>query len=168
VLVVARESQVVSITFWTMGSLGSATWRSLAVIGPLVALGVVASWTLARPLDALLLGEREAGHLGVDVRGLRLRVVVVAAVLTGAAVSSAGILSFVGLVVPHLIRMVWGPAHRFLLPASAVLGGALLVLADTASRTVWAPTELPIGTLTTLLGGPFFLVLLRREARWLS
>lgn len=158
------DAQLRSLTFWTLGSLGGARWDILAWIAPLLVAPVFAAPFLAEALDALLLGEEEAHHLGVDVERLKRWVVTLAALAVGAAVAFTGIIGFVGLVVPHLIRLTAGPRHRVVLPGSALLGGGLLVAADMVSRTIIAPAELPIGVVTTLLGGPFFLALLAR--RW--
>lgn len=160
------DAQLRSLTFWTLGSLGGATWDILPWLAPLIAAPVLAVPWLAQPLNALLMGEEEATHLGVAVGTLKRVVVALAALAVGAAVAFTGIIGFVGLVVPHLVRLVAGPDHRVVLPGSALLGAALLVSADLVSRTAIAPAELPIGVVTTLLGGPFFLLLLasRRSA----
>jgi len=154
----AREQ----IVFWQLGSLNGTRWEAVRVVAPLVAVGVAACMSLARRLDLLALGERSARHLGVDVERLRMVAIVVVAVLVAAGVAFAGVIGFVGLVVPHLARMAIGPAHRWLVPAS-VLGGALvLVAADLVARTAVDYADLPIGMLTALVGGPFFFWLLRR------
>jgi iron complex transport system permease protein len=157
----AREE----IVFWTLGSLNGARWEYVTVIAPLTGAGLLAALFLARQLDLLALGDRAARHVGVDVERLRLITILVVAVLTAAAVSFCGIIAFVGLVVPHLIRLVAGPGHRLLVPASALGGALLLVLADTWARTAVAYADLPIGMLTSLVGGPFFFWLLRRARR---
>lgn len=156
------DAQLRSLTFWSLGSLGSATWQSVALALPPAAVALVVAPRLAGRLDLLALGERTAGHLGVDVRRLRVAAVVLVAALTGAGVAVAGIISFVGLVVPHLVRLWLGPGHRRLLATSGVMGAGVLVLADLVARTIVAPAELPLGVLTGLLGGPFFLWLLLR------
>ncbi|WP_341229023.1 iron ABC transporter permease [Nocardioides salarius] len=157
----AREE----IVFWTLGSLNGSRWEYVAVVAPLAGAGLVAAVLLTRQLDLLALGDRAARHVGVDVERLRLGVIVVVAVLTAAAVSFCGVIAFVGLVVPHLVRLVAGPGHRLLVPASALGGAVLLVLADLAARTAVAYADLPIGMLTSLVGGPFFFWLLRRARR---
>lgn len=135
---------------------------ALATSAPIVGLGIIGSFLLARQLNLLALGERAAAHSGVHVERLRLAAIVCTALLTGAAVAYAGIIAFVGLVVPHLLRMVVGPSNRVLLPVSA-LGGALLIAAsDLAARTLVSFADLPIGIFTALVGGPTFFVLLRR------
>ena len=154
----AREE----IVFWTLGSLNGSRWEYVAVSGPLAVAGLAAALLMARRLDLLALGDRAARHVGVDVERLRLRVIVVVAVLTAAAVAFSGIIAFVGLVVPHLVRLLAGPGHRILVPASALGGAVLLVLADLWARTAVAYADLPLGMLTALVGGPFFFWLIRR------
>ncbi len=163
----ADDAQLRDLTFWTLGGLGGASWTVVIAVVPLLLAGLAFVPTLARRLDCLLLGETEAGHLGVRVEATKRSVVGVGALLVGVSVSAAGAIGFVGLVVPHLVRLLAGPGHRILLPASALLGAGGIVLADVLARTVVAPAELPIGVLTTLLGGPFFLWLLagRRRGR---
>jgi iron complex transport system permease protein len=162
---VASDSALRSVTFWMFGSLGRASWAEIAIAGPLLVLPILLLPREARALNALLLGEAEAGHLGVDVERLKRRVTLLVVLAAGAAVALAGIIAFVGLLVPHLVRLAFGPDHRHLLPLSALAGALLLMLADTASRVVLLPTELPIGILTALVGGPFFLALLLRRQR---
>lgn len=157
----AREQ----IVFWQLGSLNGSRWQYVAVVAPLAGLGVVAALAAARNLDLLALGERPARHLGVNVERFRVLLIVVVALLTAAAVSFCGIVAFVGLVVPHLIRMVTGPGHRVLLPASMLAGALVLLVADLGARTLVAYADLPIGMLTSLVGGPFFFWLLRRTRR---
>lgn len=154
----AREQLI----FWQLGSLNGTGWISVVSVLPLMVVGLFLAFTAAGKLDLLALGERSARHLGVNVERLRMTMIVAVALLVGAGVAFTGIVSFVGLVVPHLIRIIAGPGHRLLLPASA-LGGALLVLlADLAARTLVAYSDLPLGMLTALIGGPFFFWLLRR------
>ncbi|MBX4179059.1 MULTISPECIES: FecCD family ABC transporter permease [Streptomyces] len=161
----ADTAAVNQITFWQLGSLAQATWPKVLAVLPCAALGLGVAPLYARRLDLLALGERPARHLGVDVERLRIVLVLVIALLTAAAVSVAGVIGFVGLVVPHLLRMAAGPGHRFLIPGSALLGALVLLAADLAARTVAEPAELPLGVLTALLGSPFFFWLLRRTRR---
>jgi iron complex transport system permease protein len=153
------------IVFWQLGSLNGTRWAYVGVVAPLVAVGLVAALVLARRLDLLALGERAARHVGVDVERLRLVCIVVVALLTAAAVAFCGIIAFVGLVVPHLIRMLLGPGHRVLIPLSALGGAVLLTGADLVARTAVPYADLPIGMLTALVGGPFFFWLIRRTRR---
>lgn len=150
------------IVFWQMGSLNGATWQAVAVVAPLAALGVAAAVAMAPRLDLLALGESAARHLGVDVERLRRNVIVVVAILATAGVAFTGIILFVGLIVPHVVRMLVGPAHRVLIPLSAILGAVVLLAADIGARTLVHNADLPLGMLTSLVGGPFFFWLLRR------
>jgi iron complex transport system permease protein len=159
----ASDTTLRSVTFWMFGSLGRAGWGEIAVAAPFLLLPLLLIPREARALNALLLGEAEAGHLGVDVEALKRRLTALVVCAAGAAVALAGIIAFVGLLVPHLVRLWLGPEHRGVLPASALLGALLLTLADTGARVLLAPTELPIGILTALIGGPFFLALLLRR-----
>ena len=165
VLFVADTASREQIVFWQLGSLGGSLWSQVVIVASVTVVGVLLSFALARRYDLLSLGERNARHLGVNVEQLRLVSIVLVALLTGVAVAFTGIIAFVGLVVPHIIRMIIGPAHRGLILASAVGGGALLVLADLMTRTLVAGAELPIGMLTSLVGGPFFFWLLYRQRR---
>lgn len=161
----ADNAQISQITFWQLGSLAQATWPKVLAVLPCAVLGLLVAPFYARKLDLLALGERPARHLGVDVERLRITLVLVVALLTAAAVAVAGIISFVGLLVPHLLRMANGPGHRFLVPGSALGGALVLVAGDLAARTVADPAELPLGVLTALFGSPFFFWLLRRTRR---
>ncbi|MGK2965746.1 MAG: FecCD family ABC transporter permease [Tepidiformaceae bacterium] len=156
------DAELRSITFWTLGSLAQATWPKVSVVLPVAAAGIVMAMLYARQLDLLALGERPARHLGVDVERLRVAMLVIVAVLTAAAVAVSGIILFVGLVIPHVVRMLSGPGHRVLLPASALAGAIVLVVADLAARSIASPAEVPLGVLTSLVGSPFFLWQLRR------
>ncbi|MCC2032929.1 FecCD family ABC transporter permease [Microbacterium allomyrinae] len=153
------------IVFWQLGSLNGALWQNIAVITPLIAIGVVIAFAVSRRLDLFALGERTARHLGVRVELLRIVVIVTVALLVCAAVAFAGIIGFVGLVVPHLMRMAIGPAHLPLMVTSALGGALLIALADLVARTAVPMADLPIGMLTALVGGPFFLWLLIRTRR---
>ncbi|MDH6216579.1 FecCD family ABC transporter permease [Streptomyces pseudovenezuelae] len=161
----ADTAAVNQITFWQLGSLSQATWPKVLAVLPCAVVGVALAPLYSRRLDLLALGERPARHLGVDVERLRLTLVLLIALLTAAAVSVSGIIGFVGLVVPHLLRMAAGPGHRFLVPGSALLGALVLLAADLTARTIAAPAELPLGVLTALLGSPFFFWLLLRTRR---
>nr|WP_178119448.1 iron chelate uptake ABC transporter family permease subunit [Pseudomonas lalkuanensis] len=158
----ADDATLRSLTFWNMGSLNGASYSRLWPL--LIVTLFVVCWLprRAKALNALLLGESEARHLGFDVERLKRELVFCTALGVGAAVAAAGLIGFIGLVVPHLVRLVAGPDHRVLLPASALAGGSLMLLADLAARLVLAPAELPIGIVTALIGAPFFLYLLVR------
>jgi iron complex transport system permease protein len=160
---IATDTQLRDLTFWSMGSLAAADWKLLSYLAPW--LVIVGAWMLFqwRALNALLLGEREAQHLGYALKSIRRRLVVGTALIVGPLVAVTGGIAFVGLVVPHLIRLTFGADHRWLLPGSVVAGGLGLTLADWVSRIAVIPAELPIGLVTSLIGGPFFLWLLARR-----
>lgn len=160
---IATDTQLRDLTFWSMGSLAAADWKLLSYLAPW--LVIVGAWMLFqwRALNALLLGEREAQHLGYALKSIRRRLVVGTALIVGPLVAVTGGIAFVGLVVPHLIRLTFGADHRWLLPGSVVAGGLGLTLADWVSRIAVIPAELPIGLVTSLIGGPFFLWLLVRR-----
>ncbi|MGK3723877.1 MULTISPECIES: FecCD family ABC transporter permease [Stenotrophomonas maltophilia group] len=162
---IASESELQSLVFWQMGSLARANWADVVAVVPLFAIGVFALQRLATPLDMLALGERQAQHLGLDVTRTRRRLVAFSALLVGAAVAFAGSISFVGLVVPHVARLLVGPGHRWLLPLSGLLGAVLIVVADTAARTLDPPAEIPLGLFSAALGAPFFLWLVLQQRR---
>jgi iron complex transport system permease protein len=165
VLFSASTANREQIVFWQLGSLSGSLWREVLVVAIFAVPGVVVATLLGRRYDVLALGERNARHLGIDVERLRMGSVVLVALLTGVAVAFAGIIAFVGLVVPHLVRMLLGPSHRPLIVTSAFGGAALLVWADLLARTLVPAAELPIGMLTSLVGGPFFFFLLWRQRR---
>ena len=159
------QLKLARVYYWLLGRVPEASWEPLAVTAPLVLLGVAGSLALARSLNALSLGEEGAARLGVPVEREKRLMLGLGALLTAGAVSVSGLVGFVGLVVPHGLRLICGPDHRVLLPASAVGGAAFLVLADLIARTVARPAELPLGVVTAFLGGPLFLWLLRRSRR---
>ncbi len=154
-----------SIVFWLMGSLESPSWREVAIVGVLGMAGVVLLIATARDMNLLSLGDEAAAELGVEVGRVRRIIFVATSVMVGAAVSVSGIIAFVGLIVPHVLRLALGSDHRLLIPASMLGGAAFLVLSDLAARTVIAPAEIPVGAITALCGGPFFIYMLRREGR---
>jgi iron complex transport system permease protein len=162
ILFIASDQQLREFTFWSLGSLGGATWIKVAMMLPLALISFAVAAMLAHGLDALALGEAEAFHLGVNVERLKRYAVLAVAAGVGASVAVAGIIGFVGLVVPHLLRLMIGPAHKKLLIGSALLGAAILVAADVIARTLASPAELPLGVVTAFLGAPFFLWLLSR------
>ncbi|WP_085420076.1 FecCD family ABC transporter permease [Xaviernesmea oryzae] len=159
-IVMADDRQLRDITFWTLGSLGGATFGRVLSILPFIAAVLAVVPFVARGLDALILGDAAAFHMGIPVQRLKRIVIVAVAAACGSTVAVAGSIGFVGIVVPHLLRLAMGPSHRFLLPGSALGGGALLLIADSVARTVAAPAELPIGVVTALFGAPVFLFLL--------
>jgi iron complex transport system permease protein len=159
----ADDRQLRDLTFWGLGSLAGATWTKIAAAGPIIALALVVSPFLARGLNALALGEAAAHHLGIPVQRFKNVAIVSVAAAIGASVAVSGGIGFVGIVVPHVLRLIIGPDNRYLLPASALLGASMLLLADAVSRTIVAPAELPIGIITAAVGGPFFLWILLRK-----
>ncbi|WP_279479374.1 iron ABC transporter permease [Aureimonas sp. SK2] len=163
------DTQLRDLTFWSLGGLGGASWEKLGAGAPPMLAALALAPLVARGLNGIVLGEAEAFHLGIRVQALKRLAVVLVALATGAAVAVAGPIGFVGIVVPHLLRLVVGPDHRLLLPASALLGAILMLLADMVARTIVAPAELPIGILTAALGAPVFLwILVRRRGAWLG
>lgn len=161
-LVMSGEDQR-TMLFWLMGSLSARRWDHVQMLLPYVSVGLLMVIVFARDLNVLLLGDEQATHLGINVERVKLILLAAAACLAAAAVAVSGIIGFVGLIVPHVVRLVVGPDYRMLTPMSAVAGGLLLVLADTVARVAVAPAEMPIGIITTVLGGPFFLYLLLRQ-----
>lgn len=151
-----------SAIFWTMGSFGTASWQGAALLAVPALPASLLLWARARDLDLLVLGEDTAAYLGTEVKSAKLLAYVLASLLAAAGVAVAGVIGFVGLVVPHAVRLLWGSAHRFLLPAAFLLGAAFLVLADVAARVVLEPSEIPVGVVTAFVGVPVFVWLLRR------
>ncbi|MFC4452392.1 iron ABC transporter permease [Deinococcus sonorensis] len=164
-LMLHGEDRLRQVYSFTLGNLAFGGWAQVRVVLPYAVLGGGLLVLLGRALNVLSLGDLTARSLGLPVERLRLLVIVAASLATAAAVSYAGIIGFVGLVTPHLVRRLWGSDYRVLLPISALAGGGLLVLSDLLARTLTRPTELPVGVVTTLLGGPFFLYLLRRQGQ---
>jgi len=156
---IASDAQLRTITFWTLGDLKGAYWQVVAVVAPVVLLALVGLVRMAPKLNLLLLGEAEARHLGIRVERLKLSLIVLVTLSVGVSVSFFGVIGFVGLVVPHVVRLLVGADHRRLLPASALFGANLLLLADTLARSV-SVQEIPVGVITSALGAPFFLYLL--------
>ena len=153
------------LSSWLHGTIAQPTWPQLAIVAAMLGIGMAGSVPLARRLNTLALGEEYATHLGVSVQQTRIAVIVIGSILTAAAVALGGLISFVGLIVPHTMRMILGPDHVRLLPATALAGALFLLVADTAARSIIAPSELPVGVLTAFIGGPFFLYLLRKARR---
>lgn len=162
-LIIIMTGNLQSIYFWLLGSLSSATWSNVITVIPYAMIGLGVAYFFSKELNALLLGEEMAITLGVDVENTRLILITVSSLMTAAAVSVSGLIGFVGLVVPHWIRLLIGPNHRHLVPISALSGMLLVVVTDTLARTVLSPMEIPIGIVMALLGAPFFLYLLRRR-----
>lgn len=153
------------IIYWTMGSLALRGWSYTAILFPYFLLGLVFLWSRARSLNVLALGERQAAHIGIGVDRLKLSVLAVGTLLTAGAVSVSGVIGFVGLVIPHMLRLLVGPDYRLLVPLSAIGGAIFMVWADTIARSLLAPTEIPLGVVTAFVGAPFFAYLLNRNKK---
>ena len=164
-LVISSGEKIHGIMFWLMGSFSLSQWSEVIIALPYVILGVTIILLYARPLNLVQLDEEQAQQLGINVERLKLVLLAAATLITAAAVSFVGIIGFVGIIVPHAVRLIWGVDHRFLLPLSVLTGAVFLILADMIARTVMAPTEIPIGVITALCGAPFFLYLLKRRRR---
>lgn len=162
---VGDEQQLRQLTLWMMGSLGQAQWPTLLVAASFALPAMIATAWLATTLNLLQLGDEEAHYLGVNVKRKRQLLLLLSSLLVGAAVSVSGVIGFIGLVIPHLIRMTIGADHRWLLPCSTLAGACLLLVADTLARTLVQPAEMPVGLLTSLIGGPYFLWLILRTRR---
>jgi iron complex transport system permease protein len=162
-LMLADVESFRSAVFWMMGSLSGANWRATALLALYVVPSVVVLLALARALNLLAIGEETALFLGTRVERVKLVAYFIASLLVAAAVAACGVIGFIGLIVPHAVRLAWGSDHRLLLPASALGGGTFLLLADTAARSIAAPAELPVGVITALVGVPVFVLLLRRS-----
>jgi iron complex transport system permease protein len=161
-LMLLNNRALPEIFAWLLGGFSGRGWSHLAMSAPALLLGLGLLWLLARPLDALSTGEESARSLGLPLSQARLLIVAAASLATAAGVAAGGIISFVGLIAPHIARMFCGTNHANLIPASALIGALLLLLADSVARSAVAPLELPVGILTAMLGGPFFLWLLHR------
>lgn len=168
VLYLSDNDALRRFTFWTLGSLHTTTWSSVAMMSPFILVPILVLPRYRNALNAFLLGEAEAYHLGFNTQWIKRIVVGLCAIMVGITVAFCGLIGFVGLVVPHVVRLIWGPDFRRLIPASALLGAFLVLAADLAARTVNAPAEIPIGVVTSLLGAPFFLYLIHRRKRQLS
>ena len=165
IIAVSPAPEVRNALLWLLGGFDAASWRAFGVFAVYAVVPLLVIYRQNRPLDLLSLGEEPAAFLGADVERLKRVLYVAASLLTAAAVSVSGIIGFVGLVVPHAIRLLWGHLHRSLLPAAFLLGGVLLVVADAVARTAFAPLTLPVGVVTALIGVPVFVLLVRRWAK---
>lgn len=161
----ANDAQLRDLTFWTLGSLGGATWSRVIPASIMMIVAIAGLMTLARPMNSLLLGEADASTLGVNVERVKRRAAILTALGVGAATAVCGIINFIGLVVPHLVRLMTGPDHRYVLPGSALLGAALVLFSDLVARMAVVPAELPLGVVTSAIGAPFFFWLLLRDKK---
>lgn len=154
-----------AIVFWMVGSLITSNWNYVSIALPFTVIGVAVIYVFARDLNIILLGEEQARHLGVETERLKKIMLISASLITAAAVSISGIIGFIGLIIPHAMRILVGPDNRILIPSSALAGTIMLILCDTSARTIISPAELPVGVITSLLGCPFFIYLLRRKKK---
>lgn len=162
---ISDESQLRTLSFWLLGGLGGSNWSSVLALLPFVLIPLYFLKGLSKKLNAFALGEEDAAYLGIRTGQLKTLVILLSTLAVGASVAMAGVIGFVGLVVPHIVRLMFGPDHRIVLPASMIVGGILLLVADTLCRTVIAPEELPAGIITAVLGTPLFLSILLREKK---
>jgi len=153
------------ILSWLIGGFSMSSWDQVKLVSPYIFLGLVVIFFFARPLNVMQLDEEQAQQLGINVERTKLILLAASTLITAAAVCFVGTIGFVGIIVPHAVRLIWGPDHRSLLPLSALSGAILLILADTASRSIMPPTDIPVGIITALLGAPFFIILLRRKKK---
>ncbi len=157
-----NRDQIENIVYWTMGSFNAASWEKIIISGPVVIAGSLILIIFSKDLNIMTMGDDTAKSLGVNVRSKRLLFLIISTVITAGAVSVSGVIGFVGLIIPHIMRILTGPDHRTLLPVSMVAGGIFLLISDTLARTVLSPTEIPVGIITSLFGAPFFIFLLAR------
>lgn len=164
-LMIASGNKLHGIISWLLGTFSLTDWQQFTIILPFIIAGIAIIWLYARPLNIMQLDEEQAHQLGINVEKVKLILLIVSTLITACAVCFCGIIGFVGIIVPHIMRIIWGPDHRFLLPLAAFGGAIFLILADTAARTILSPTEIPVGIVTAFLGAPFFLLLLRKTKR---
>ncbi len=162
-IMVIYTNELDKIIFWTLGSFSAKGWGKVLPIAVPIILSIIVLNFFARELNAMLTGEETAQNLGVDVEKIKLFILLLCAFITAMAVSVSGIIGFVGLIIPHIVRLVVGSDHRILLPSSALVGGIFMIIADTIARTIISPTEIPVGIITAMIGGPFFIYLLRKK-----
>lgn len=164
-LVISSGDKMHSILFWLMGSFALSQWADVRMVFPYIFIGTGVILLYARPLNVMQLDEEQAQQLGINVESMKIILLAAATLITAAAVSFVGTIGFVGIIIPHAVRLVWGADHRFLLPLSVLCGAVFMILADLISRTIIAPTEIPVGVVTAIFGAPFFLYLLRRRKK---
>lgn len=162
-IMMLNRNKIEQIVFWTMGSLSSATWQKLIFSSSFILPGILALCFFSRELNIMSLGEESAHYMGVDVEKLKYILLVICSLIVGAVVSTGGTIGFLGLVAPHIVRLIWGSDNRKLIPYSAIMGAAILMLSDTLGRVLIQPSEIPVGVMTSIMGGPFFVFLLRRQ-----
>ncbi|MCQ1528443.1 FecCD family ABC transporter permease [Lutispora saccharofermentans] len=162
-LMMLNRNKLEQIVFWTMGSLSSATWQKLIFSSSFILPGILALCFFSRELNIMSLGEESAHYMGVDVEKLKYILLVICSLIVGAVVSTGGTIGFLGLVAPHIVRLIWGSDNRKLIPYSAIMGAAILMLSDALGRVLIQPSEIPVGVMTSIMGGPFFIFLLKRQ-----
>jgi len=165
---IAPDQALRDIVLWLMGSFSMSRWDDLYLVTPLILIGIVGLYAFSRELNAMQFGEETAMYLGVKVETVKKIILVFAALITATGVSHAGIIGFVGLIIPHVVRILIGADHHILLPASAIMGAIFLILADTLARTIASPTEIPVGIITAFVGAPYFIYLLKRKKKTMS
>jgi iron complex transport system permease protein len=164
-LMIVSGDRLHDIVSWLLGTFSMTSWWQVTMVLPYIVIGTIVIWLYARPLNVMQLDEDQAQQLGINVEKVKLILLAAATLITAAAVCFCGIIGFVGIIIPHAMRLIWGPDHRFLLPLATFAGASFLILADTVARTMMAPTEMPVGVITAFVGAPFFLYLLRRKKK---
>lgn len=162
-MMMLNRNRIEQIVFWTMGSLSSATWGKLFFSGSIILPGILVLWFFSRELNIMSLGEESAHYIGIDVEKLKYVLLLISSLIVGAVVSTGGTIGFLGLVAPHIVRIIWGSDNRKLIPYSAILGASILMLSDAIGRILIQPSEIPVGVMTSIMGGPFFIFLLRKQ-----
>lgn len=164
-LMVIYQKDVTRIIFWTLGSFSGTGWNELLPVCPFMIASILLLNIFAKDLNIMLTGEESAQNLGVEVEKIKIYILIICSFTTALAVSTSGIIGFVGLIIPHIVRLLVGPDHRILIPSSALAGAIFMIFADTIARTIISPTEIPVGIITALFGGPFFIYLLRKKKK---
>tara|TARA_Y100001970_G_scaffold127793_2_gene157878 strand:+ start:165 stop:1235 length:1071 start_codon:yes stop_codon:yes gene_type:complete len=152
-----------SFTFWTLGGLDTADWQVVSIVALFILSSIIFIYSIRNKLDIFMLGDAQAHHLGVNVESLKKKIILFSAIIVGISVAFCGMIGFIGLVTPHLIRLFIGPKHKYLIPGSALLGSIILVISDLISKTIISPAQLPIGVITSLIGAPFFIFLILKQ-----
>ena len=160
-----NRDRIENIIFWSMGSFSSANWDKCLAGTPIILIGILSLFYFRRELDLLLIGDESARSIGLSLRRVRIILLVISTLITAAAVSISGIIGFIGLIIPHIIRMIVGPKHRIMLPYAILAGGFFTLCADTFARSILPSSEIPVGIITSLAGAPFFIYLLRNKKR---
>ena len=164
-VIIFRRNQMEQIIFWTMGSIAAASWKQVIFVFPFILGGSFTTFAFSRELNVMLLGDESAKSLGIDVEKVKKILLAVSSIMVAAMVSVSGIIGFIGLIIPHAVRMVVGPNHRVLIPFSAIVGGMFMIICDTLARTLVPPMEIPVGAVTALFGSPYFLYLLYKSKK---